>query len=31
MLSIDIKVKEALEKINFVKRYELLSNTRDGI
>lgn len=30
MLSIDIKVKEALEKINFVKRYELLSNTFNG-
>lgn len=27
MLSLDIKVKEALEKINFVKRYELISNT----
>lgn len=27
MLSLDIKVTEALEKINFVKRYELVSNT----
>ena len=30
MLFLDIKVKEALEKINFVKRYELLSNTFNG-
>ena len=30
MLSLDIKVKEALEKINFVKKYELLSNTFNG-